>query len=166
MNTTALPDPQRVRLNTFAALRDAVDRLLPLAQERIAIFDFDLRDTGWNTRLRGEAMEHFLLASRSNRIDIVLHETEYVASQQARVMQMLRRFSDRMEIRRTQEEVRHVYDPFVLIDSRHYLHRFHYDRANAEFVIAQPELAHALVLRFEELWQASDPGPSATVLGL
>ena len=162
----SFPDPQRVRLDSFAALDDAIDRLLPLAQQRIAIFDADLRAPAWNGNQRSENLQRFPLASRTNQLRVVLHETDYVARYQSRIMELLRRFSDRMEIRCTQNDVKQVFDPFVLIDGQHYLHRFHYQRPGGEFGIAQPEAAGELSLRFEELWLASDPGLAPTVLGL
>jgi hypothetical protein len=160
------PDPQRVRVDTVAAINDATDRLLNLAQQSIAIFDVDLRDEAWNARLRCESLERFLLASRGNRMRVVLNDCDYVDRHHARLMQLLRQFSERLEFRLNATEWRHLFDPFVLVDRHHYLHRFHYEHARAEFAIAQPEPAQELALRFEALWQASEPGLSATVLGL
>lgn len=158
--------PQQTLLDSHAALNDAIDQLLPLAQQRIAIFDIDLRDARWNSALRHDVIEQFLLVSPARRLHIVLHDTDYVAGYLPRLMRLLQNFSDRMEIRRSREEDRHAFDPFVLIDAQHYLHRFHHEQTRAEFGLAQPRGGHTLLLRFEELWNAAEPGLSATVLGL
>jgi hypothetical protein len=158
--------PQQSLLDSHAALNDAIDQLLPLAQKRIAIFDIDLRDTHWDSAARHDVIAQFLLASPAHRLHILLHDTDYVAGFLPRIMRLLQQFSDRMEIRRSNEEARHAFDPFVLVDGQHYLHRFHYEQTRAEFCIAQPRGGHALSLRFEELWNAAGPALTATVLGL
>ena len=140
--------------------------ILGLAQQSIAIFDIDLSDAAWNSRERNESLQRFLHTSRGNRVRVVLNDCDYVDRYHARLMLLLRQFSDRMEVRLNSAEGRHWSDPFVLVDKQHYLHRFHYEHARSEFAIAQPEPANELSLRFEILWQSSEPGLSPTVLGL
>ncbi len=54
----------------------------------------------------------------------------------------------------------------MIVDGRHFLHRFHVEQPNAELGIEQPLAAKPFVERFEEIWASGEPGVSATVLGL
>ena len=69
-------------------------------------------------------------------------------------------------IYRTGPEARSAMDPLLIVDSRHFLHRFHIDQPRAALAIEQPALARPLVMRFEQIWTTGEPGLSATVLGL
>ena len=79
---------------------------------------------------------------------------------------LLRQFSHVISIHETQDQAKNVYDPFVLVDDRHYAHRFHYDGAQGMLAIDDPHGARTLRDRFEEIWAASDPAIPATTLGL
>ena len=57
-------------------------------------------------------------------------------------------------------------DPLLIVDGRHYLHRFHVDHPRAALGVEEPLGAKPLVTRFEEIWGTGEPGLAATVLGL
>ena len=56
--------------------------------------------------------------------------------------------------------------PLLIVDDRHYLHRFHFTQPRAAMGIDQPEQTQPLANRFEEIWATGEPGINATVLGL
>jgi len=53
-----------------------------------------------------------------------------------------------------------------VIDGSHLVRRFHYNSGRGVFAINDPERASDLVQRFEEIWEASQPAVTGTVLGL
>jgi hypothetical protein len=57
-------------------------------------------------------------------------------------------------------------DPMVLVDDRHYLHRFHYERPRAALGIGEPRETQALKLRFDDIWAMREEELPGTVLGL
>jgi hypothetical protein len=69
-------------------------------------------------------------------------------------------------IYRTGAEAKNATDPLLIVDDRHYLHRFHYDQPRAVMGIEQPEQTRPLASRFDEIWATGEPGINATVLGL
>src|SRR5262249_61766415 len=95
------PDPQRVRLDSLNEIAEATDRLLALAQRSIDVFEANLSDIEWGAKQRVEHLRRFLLASRTNRLRIVLRDIDVVSARQPRLMELLRLCSDRMEIRET-----------------------------------------------------------------
>lgn len=167
MNPEALvvPEPQFVKLETRTALDEAIDRVLPLARRQIAVFGKTL-GIEWNSEARVALIRHFCLESRRNQLRIVLHDPHPLYRACPRLLALLRQFSHVITIHETQEQAKNVYDPFVLVDDRHYAHRFHHDGAQGLLAMDDPHGARTLRDRFEEIWGASDPAVPATTLGL
>jgi hypothetical protein len=143
-----------------------IDEVIGAANNRIAIFDRDLADGGYNTAERFNRLKVFLLASRRNRIDIALHESDYLERDCARMVILLRQFPYAVQIHRTLPEAQQVRDGFVIADGHHYFHRFHRDYPRAKKAMHDESVAGLLQRRFEEIWSFSEPALSATVLGL
>jgi hypothetical protein len=160
-----VPESQFVRLETRTALDDAIGRVLPLARRQVAIFSKTF-GTEWNSQERVDLVRRFCLESRRHQLRIVLHDPQPLYRSCPRLLSLLRQFSHVISIHETQEQARNVYDPFVLVDDRHYAHRFHYDGSEGILAIDDPHGARSLRDRFEELWAASDPAIPATTLGL
>jgi hypothetical protein len=57
-------------------------------------------------------------------------------------------------------------DPLVIVDGRHFLHRFHIEQPRAVVGIEQLQAAKPLVHKFEEIWATGEVGVTANVLGL
>ena len=47
------------------------------------------------------------------------------------MIELLRLFSTAVKINQTLKVANSVYDPFVIFDASHYVHRFHYDHLRA-----------------------------------
>jgi hypothetical protein len=160
-----LPHAQYRRFEGMREYERLVDELIPLTQSRIRVFDRSLSDA-YNSAHRHELLRQFLLANRLNRLLIVLHDADRFDRHQPRMLQLLEHFSDAVSIRVTLRPARHVYDPFVIFDGSHYLHRFHYDHLRAAQGLNDVVGAQQLLDRFNEIWEASAPAVSSTVSGL
>lgn len=160
------PTPQHTRLEGIREYTQAIDTVLQLARHTIRIFERDLDGIGFNSPARQELLRGFLLASRTSRLRLVVHDIEYLESRCPRMIHLLRQFSHGMQIHRTRPHVRSMCDPIIIADDQHYLHRFHYDDSRALLGLYDPHGAHDLTQRFEELWEASEPGITVTTLGL
>ena len=143
-----------------------IDEVIGAASNRIAIFDRDLADGGYNDSERFNRLKVFLLASRRNRIDIAVHQSEYLERDCARMIVLLRQFPYAVQIHRTLPEAQRVQDAFVIADGQHYIRRFHRDYPRAEKALHDESGAGLLQRRFEEIWIYSEPTLSATLLGL
>jgi hypothetical protein len=161
----ALPHAQYERFESVRELEDMFDELIPHTQQVIRIFDRSL-SARYNTPGRCERLRDFLRADPLNRLFIVVHDVESMPRLVPRFMTLLQRFSHVAKVRQTPRGVRHVYDPFVMFDASHYLHRFHHERMR--FARGLNELAGAqqLLDRYSELWEVSTPAAATTVLGL
>ncbi len=160
------PAPREETLEGVAAQTAAIDELIDLARQRIRVFDIDLAQGGWNTAARAERLGAFLRRSRQARLDIIVHDTRFLESACPRLLALVRQYSHAVTVYRSGNEARSATDPLLLVDGRHYLHRFHVEGPRAALGIEQPQAAKPLATRFEEIWATGEPGLSATVLGL
>src|SRR5918994_4532008 len=94
------------RFDTGAGFNAAVDRLLEQPGRELRIFDPDGAALRLNDSARIAGFERFLLASRTRRIYLVLHDVEPLTRRSPRMMALLGRFSHAIQINRTHEEIR------------------------------------------------------------
>jgi len=154
------------RFETNEGFQSSIERLLEQPGRELRVFDPDGAALRLNDAARIEALERFLLASRTRRLYLVLHNTDHVTRQCPRVLTLLRRFSHAMQINRTHEEIREVQDCFLLLDSMHYVRRPVAALFRGAMGLGDENEAQALRGRFGEIWAASYPAVSSTTIGL
>jgi hypothetical protein len=162
---TTEPQPQQHKLDGNQEYEAALDTLFAQPGLTLRIFD-RLLGGDYNSQRRHELLRSFLRTSRAARIRIVLHDASSLVRDCPRIITLVRDFSHAVSVNETQAEAKGVYDPFSVIDERHYVHRFHYDQPRGLLALEDPQSAHSFVKRFEEIWEASTPAVSATTLGL
>lgn len=162
----ALELPASGRFGAASEYRAAIDRLVTRARRTIRVFDRELDGAGFNDASRFEVLRNFLLNSRDNRLQIVLHDVGPLQRDCPRLLLLLRQFSHAVSIHQTNPEARGVYDGIILADDAHYVHRFHFDHPRGEWVLNDIPRTQAMARRFEEIWAASAAALSATTLGL
>jgi hypothetical protein len=162
---TTEPQPQQRKIDGNHEYEAALDTLFAQPGRTLCIFDRSLGGD-YNSAHRHELLRTFLRASRGARIRIVLHDASNLVRDCPRIINLVRDFSHAVSINETQAEAKGVYDPFSVIDERHYVHRFHYEQPRGLLALEDPQNATGFVKRFEEIWEASVPAVSATTLGL
>jgi hypothetical protein len=158
--------PSQRSLTTVAEQCAAIDELIALARESIRVFDRDLSDTGWNGAARAERLATFLRRLHTAKLEIIVHDTRWIESSCPRLIGLLRTFGHAVTLYRTGPDARGAMDPLLIVDGRHFLHRFHADQPRAAIAIEQPLATKPLVSRFEEIWASGEPGLTGTTLGL
>ena len=159
------PAPEHRRLEGNLEYETALDTLFARSGRKLRIFERQL-GPAYNTPERYDLLRRFLLASRTRTIQIALHDASNLQRDGPRLINLLRQFSHAVTIHETEPQAKRVYDPFTVMDERDYVHRFHYDDSRGVLGLDDPHEARGLVLRFEELWEASAPAASGTTLGL
>jgi hypothetical protein len=163
--THNLPNAEYRRFESLREYESLIDQLIPQTQRIIRVFDRSLsRD--WNSPARCEALRQFLLANRMTRLLIVLHDAEPVERECPRMVDLVRQFGAAVRIHQTLSLARNVYDPFVVFDSSHYVHRFHYRYLRAAQGTNDVIGAQQLLDRYSEIWDASTHAVSAEASGL
>jgi hypothetical protein len=153
-------------LATVAEQVQAIDELIDLAHESIRVFDRDLSDMGWNNAARAQRLTTFFRRSRTAKLEMIVHDTRWIESSCPRLTNLLRTFGHAITLYKTGPEASGAMDPLVIVDGRHFLHRFHIDQPRATLAIEQPAAAKPLVTRFDEIWASGEPGLAGTTLGL
>jgi hypothetical protein len=162
----AAPQPEYARFDNEADYQLAVDRLLAQPGRELRMFDPDLATLRLTDPARIGLLEKFLHASRTRRLYIAVHETDWLTRRCPRMMGLLARFSHAIQVNRTQEEIRDIPDSFMVLDARHYVRRPVAGRFRGAIGIGDETEALAMRTRFLEIWAASYPGVSSTTIGL
>jgi hypothetical protein len=163
--TGNLPNAEYRRFEGVREYEELIDELIPQTQRVIRVFDRALSRT-WNSPQRYEALRQFLLANRVNRLFIVVHEAEPIERECPRMVELVRQFSAAVRIHETLSPAKHVYDPFAVFDSSHYVHRFHYRYLRAAHGANDVIGAQQLLDRYAEILEASVHALSAGTSGL
>ncbi len=138
------------------------------AQREIWLADASFRQWSLNSVAGEEKMHALLVASRANRIHLLVADDQYLSRDAPRFMRLLRLFGQSLLVRRPPDEVANRFAEdcsFVIVDRARMVRRFHRDsmRGVAEF---HPNRVGPWVDQFQSVWEESSPGLSGTILGL
>ena len=159
------PITEERKLEGVPAYQAALDELLAQAKHAVRIFDKQLEGR-FDTRQRCELMSALLRAHRTNRIYVVLHDTGNIHRDCPRFAALAQQFSHAFFVRQTLPAARGVYDPFAVADEARFVRRFHYADQRGVASIGDINATHALLDRFNDIWEESRPALAATTLGL
>ena len=154
------------RFETNEGFQSAVERLLEQPGRELRVFDPDGAALMLNNAVRIERLERFLLASRTRRLHLVVHNTDHITRQCPRMMALLRRFAHAIQVNRTHEEIREIQDAFLVLDAMHYVRRPVAQFFRGAMGLGDANEGLAMRGRFMEIWAASFPAVSATTVGL
>ncbi len=160
------PPRRYERLSTVAEQVAAIDTLIDLAKVSIRVFDIDLSRMGWNDAARTDKLAQFLRRAPNARLEIVVHDTSWIARACPRLLNLFRLHSHAMIIRKSGQDARAAMDPLLIVDGIHFLHRFNIAQPRAALSINDPEAAVPFVIRFDAISESAEPGLTASVLGL
>ncbi|MBY0270208.1 MAG: hypothetical protein K2X06_10085 [Burkholderiales bacterium] len=163
--TGNLPNAQYRRFESFREYEEIIDRMIPMTQSIIRVFD-KAPGRAWNSTVRIELLRQFLLANRANRLLILLHDTRPLITESPRLVSLAQQFTHACTIRETLRAAKHAADPFVIFDGSHYVHRFHYNHMRAAQGTHDAAGAQQLIERFSEIQDCSGPPLAANVTGL
>ena len=160
------PKPSYRQISGIAESHAAIEEVVGAAQRALRIFDVSLSNRGFNSPALAERLRQFLVAGRSHRIFIALHNTDLLERESPRLLALLRQFPMSIEIHRTLAQARNANDPFVVADDHSVWHQLHHEQPRAIVALHSPADAMPIMQRFDEIWDLSEPAVSATTLGL
>ena len=156
MASEALPLKQYRRFESFREYELLFDGWVPRTEAVIRVFEHTL-PPAWNSASRMDLLRQFLRVNPINRLLLILHEAGNLPRDLPRLVELQKDFGHAFKIRVTPKMAKHIYDPFVVFDASHYLHRFHYKHMRASEGIHDAEGAQELLDRHVELWEVSAP---------
>ena len=158
--------PSYRQISGIAESIAAIEEVVGAAERAIRVFDVSLSNRGFNSPTLTDKLRQFLVAGRSHRIFIALHEPELLERQCPRLLMLLRQFPMSIEIHRTLAQARNAQDPFVVADDHSVWHQLHHEQPRAIVALRSPADATPIMQRFDEIWDLSEPAVSATTTGL
>ena len=157
---------QHTQFDSVAEYIAALDTVCASAQRTLNIFEQNFENIGFNSEARYEVLQRFLLASTTNRLNLLAHDPQHLVRYCPRMMMLLQQFGHSMFIYQTPPSLQRVSEPFAVADDTNYVRRYHFDDTRGLLARNDPEGARLLNSRFHEMWASSHPGASATRLGL
>lgn len=157
---------QHRHLNGIEDYTAALDTLCRLARHNLYLFDKDYEGLGFNAEIRYTVLRNFLLANPINRLYILAHDVQYLATRCPRMTLLLRQFDSSMFIHQSAAHMQHHTEPFSVADSAHYVRRFHFDDPHGLLAHNDPTNARKLESLYREMWENSSQAIHTTHLGL
>lgn len=136
--------------NTQAAVRMAEQ-----AQASLDIFSRNLDDQVYNNRAFIDAVKRFVLSGPRCRMRILVIDTNFPISHGHQLIELSRRFSSYIQIRKVHEHYASTPEAFMTVDDRGYIHRKLASRYDAIVCFNDPQHAANLTRQFNEVWEHS-----------
>ena len=160
------PATEYQRFDDDIGLQQAIDCLLTQSGRDLRIFDPDFSSLHPNLQERIDMLHRFLQASRTRRIAIALHSTDYLSRQAPRFMRFYARYTHAITIHRTHDTLRDVKDSFMVLDASHYVRRSVARYYRGAIGLNDEVEAYTMRMRFLEIWAATYPASLITTLGI
>lgn len=162
MNTENIPSPaapEHRHPDTRDGLRDAQLDLVQAARHELRIVAPVLDAAVFNSAAMGEAIGRFVAGRARNRAQVVVEDTEHMLRNCTRFVELARRFSDLLVVRRLGEPHLGLREMFMTADRHSCLRQPDFARVDATLDLHAPKPTGALLQRFEDIWAAAEPVP-------
>lgn len=140
-------------------LRDAAVDLITGVRRELVICSPALDPALYNRAVLTEALGHFIARQARCRVRIAVEDTEDMLRSSVRLVELARRFSDLLLIRRLGEPHHGLTEMFMVADSESCLYQQDIATIDATLDLHTPHLALPLARRFEDIWAAGEPVP-------
>lgn len=144
-------------LSTRDDMRAAAVDLLMGARQEVLIAAPVLDAAFFNRADLAQAVGHFIARRAGNRMRMVVEDSEHLLQADVRLVELARRFSDLILIRRLGEQHHGLAELFIVADGKSSLHQSDITTVDAICDFHTPRLAEPLARRFEAFWAASEP---------
>ncbi|MBI5462135.1 MAG: hypothetical protein HY941_08140 [Gammaproteobacteria bacterium] len=137
--------------------RRAAALLASQARRTIELFTSDLEPALYDQAPFIDALAQLALSSPRARVRILAKDFERTVKEGHRLVELTRRLSSYVEIRRVHEDYRDNNETFLLVDDYGLLHRRHAARFEGTFSCKAPLEVRRLRAFFDEVWNRSEP---------
>lgn len=137
--------------------RRAATLLASQARRVIELFTPDLEPALYDQTAFIDALSQLAISGPRARIRILAKDFEHTVKAGHRLMELARRLSSYVELRRVHEDYRDNNETFLLADDYGLLHRRHAPRFEGTFSCKAPLEVRRLRAFFDEVWDRSEP---------
>jgi hypothetical protein len=147
----------KLHLSGVTECREAALCLSRQATRSIYIFSYDLDSQIYNQGEFIEAVKNLAIRSEHSRIKILLQNNDKVQREGHRLIQLWRRLTSKIELRRPSPDYIDHTENFLLVDETGYLHRKLYTNYEAAVDFNSRFETNRFVMFFNEVWEQSEP---------
>lgn len=158
-NISESPAPIHRHPKSREALREAELELLNAARREFMLAAPVLDPGHWNTTAFTEALAHLIARHPQTQVRIVVEDTEQLLDACPRLVELARRYSDRVHLRRLGEAHHGLSSLFAVADRNACLVQADHEQMDATLDLHAPRLAAPWLQRFEEIWDGTEPVP-------
>lgn len=146
-------------LVTRQAMTEAQLELLRAARREFMLASPMLDAGFWNSASMAQALGQLLAQHPQSRARLVVEDTEHMLASCTRLVELTRRFSDRILIRRLGEAQHGQSGMFAVADRDHCLVQNDVSQIDATLDLAAPRQAAPWLQRFGLIWDGAEPVP-------
>ncbi len=155
-----------IRISTQEEANLAIISLIAQARRKIVVFSPSLDGGLFNILQTSQTLARFVVRHPRNRARFVIEDSGAFLHENARIVELCRRFSSFVQARQVGEEHLGLSEMFLVADDVGYLHQRHMERREFLINFKAPGPAGKLARRFQEIWEQSTPIPGLHTLGL
>lgn len=144
---------------TREALREALLELLHATRREFMLVTPMLDPGHWNTAAFTDALAHLIAHHPQTRVRMVVEDTEHLLGSCPRLVELARRFSDRIFLQRLGETHRGLTNLFAVADRDNCFVQADHNQVNATLDLHAPRVTAPWLQRFEEIWNGAEPVP-------
>lgn len=137
--------------------RQAAALLAAQARRQIDLFTPDLEPALYDQSPFLDALTQLCLSSPRARIRVLAKDFERTIKDGHRLVELARRLSSYMELRKVHTDYQENNESFLLVDDYGLLHRRHAARFDGSFSCKAPLEVRRLRAFFDEVWDRSEP---------
>lgn len=157
MNDEAAASP--ITLDSLNDAREMAVELVSAARREVHLYSPDLEPRLYDQPPFLHALRAFAIAGPRGRVSILTRDSGPAISRGHRLIELARRLTTCIEIRRTPDDMPERPDAFLVVDRRAVLHRPFWTRYEGTASADDPLQARLLVKEFEALWATATPDP-------
>ncbi len=154
------------QLNSGEEVRDFLVTLLQQARRKISVFAPTLDGDLFNTSQVIDVLASFTAFHRGNLVRFLVQDADQSLHQNARVVELCRRFGDFIKMHQVDEDNTGLQEQFVIVDNCGYLHQPHLDRPEFRASTDDRSKTQQFTIRYERMWERSQSMPGVHTLGL
>lgn len=146
--------------------RTAASLLAAQARRQVELFSADLEPFIYDQAAFIEALTQLSISSSRARVRILVKDFERSVKEGHRLVELSRRLSSFVELRKVHSDYQNFNETFLLVDDYGLLLRRHAPRFEGVFSCRAPLEVRRLRAYFDEVWGRSEPDPDVRRLHL
>jgi hypothetical protein len=149
----------KLELRGLASVRDASARMAGQAERSLLLFSRALDPRIYDQQPFLEALRRLAMHSHRSQVRILLVDNQRLVKYNHRLLELARRLTSRIELRRPIAQYAERGDEYLLADHRGYLYREHADEYEGLADFYAPLETRRLQERFQGAWEHSRTDP-------